>query len=223
MGQHIQLSAKDGFAPGAYEATAQGARAGVIVLQEIFGVNPHIRSVADRFAAAGYVAVAPALFDRVQPGFESGYSPEDVDAARPFLKDFNWDNALADVDAARAHLAAQGLKVGVVGFCLGGSLAFQSAARLDGISAAVSYYGGQIAPVADKMPRCPTMLHFGREDHSISMENVETIRERRPELGIHLYDAGHGFNCDARASYDEGSANLAWARTMTLFSDALGV
>lgn len=222
MGNNIELRAADGHKLGAYEAKAKGARAGIIVLQEMFGVNAHIRDVADRFATAGYAAVAPALFDRAQPGFESGYSPEEIEAARPLLKTFDWDKAVSDVEAARAYLAAQGLKVGVVGYCLGGSLAFLAAARLAGVSVAVSYYGGYIRNVADEMPRCPTMLHYGRQDHSIPIENVDAVRERRPELGIHLYDAGHGFNCDARGSFDAQSAELASKRTMTLLSDVLG-
>lgn len=221
MGQTIELTAADGHRIGAYAAAAAKPRGGVVVLQEMFGVNEHIRAVTDRFAAAGFAAVAPALFDRITPGFESGYSPEEIDAARPLLKSFDWDKALADVEAARAYLADKALPVAVVGFCLGGSLAYMAAARLPGTAAAVSYYGGYITKVAAEIPRCPTLLHYGEHDHSISMDDVEAVRLRRPETGIHLYDAGHGFNCDARGSYHKASADLAWDRTMTVLSDAL--
>lgn len=221
MGQTIELSAADGRRLGAYEATATNPKGGVVVLQEMFGVNEHIRAVADRFAAAGFTAVAPALFDRIKPDFESGYSPEEIDAARPLLKAFDWDTAMQDVEAARARLAEMGLPVAVVGFCLGGSLAYMAAARLPGTAAAVSYYGGYITKVANEIPRCPTLLHYGAHDHSIPMEDVEAVRQRRPETGIHVYDAGHGFNCDARGSYHKASADLAWDRTMTVLSDAL--
>lgn len=215
MGQQIELTAADGHALAGWLAEAPGARHGIVVVQEIFGVNSHIRAVTDRFAAEGFTAIAPALFDRVEPGFESGYSEADVDRARGFLKDFDWDKALADVEAAVTRLKEMGMqKVSVVGFCLGGSLAFMAATRLEGLASAVGYYGGRIAAVAEETPRCPVMLHFGRQDHSISMENVETIRAARPEVEIHLYDAGHGFNCDARASYDAEAAKLAWGRTL---------
>lgn len=222
MGQDITLTAADGHTLSGYEATAEGAKVGVVVLQEIFGVNPHIRDVADRFAAAGYQAVAPALFDRIERGFESGYSAEEVDAARPFLAKFDWDAALADVDAAKAHLASKGLQVAVVGFCLGGSLAFLSATRLDGLAAAVGYYGGYIAKVADEAPRCPVLLHYGDSDHTIPMGDVEAVKAARPDVEIHVYHAGHGFNCDARGSFDKESADLAWARTLAHIARATG-
>lgn len=214
MGQTIALTASDGHRPGAWEAVAPDATMGVVVVQEIFGVNAHIRAVTDRFAAHGFSAVAPALFDRHEPGFESGYSAPEIERARGFLAGFDWDAALRDVEAAAAHLRAKGLKVAVVGFCLGGSAAFLSATRLSGIAAAVGYYGGHIAKCRDEVPRCPTMLHFGRSDHSIPMEDVEAVRAARPDVEIHVYEAGHGFSCDARASHDPESAALAWDRTL---------
>lgn len=222
MGRDLTLTAADGHELDAYEATADAAKGGVIVLQEIFGVNPHIRAVADRFAAAGYTAVAPALFDRIERGYQSGYSAEEVAAARPLLAAFDWHTALIDVEAARAHLAAKGVKVAVVGFCLGGSLAFLSATRLDGLAAAVGYYGGYIAKVADETPRCPVLLHYGESDHTISMADVEAVRAARPDVDLHVYHAGHGFNCDARDSYDQASADLAWSRTIGLMDRAVG-
>lgn len=220
MGQWIELTAGDGHSLAAWKEDAAKPKGAVIVLQEIFGVNAHIRDVAARFAAEGYTAVAPALFDRIERDFESGYSPDEVQAARGFIGKFDWDAALHDVDAARAHLAAAGLPVSVVGFCLGGSLAFLAATRLTGVASAVSYYGGQIVGRAEELPRCPTLLHFGATDHSIPMEDVDKVRERRPETGLHVYDAGHGFNCDARDSHDAASATLAWTRTLTVIGDA---
>lgn len=220
MGQWIELTAEDGHSLQAWREDAAEPKGAVIVLQEIFGVNSHIREVAARFAAEGYTAVAPALFDRIERGFESGYSAEEVQVARSYIGKFDWDNALRDVEAARAHLAASGLPVSVVGFCLGGSLAFLASTRLSGLASAVSYYGGQIVGRAEELPRCPMLLHFGAKDHSISMEDVEKVRERRPETGLHIYDAGHGFNCDERESFDAESAAKAWTRTMTVIGDA---
>ncbi|HVV93491.1 MAG TPA: dienelactone hydrolase family protein [Hyphomicrobiales bacterium] len=214
MGQNVTLTAADGHTLGAYRADPAGPPKGaVVVVQEIFGVNSHIRSVCDRFAADGYVAIAPALFDRQERGFESGYTPEDVQKARRFTAKIDMDAYLRDVAAARDAVKAAG-PVAVVGFCLGGSVAFAAATRLDGIAAAVGYYGGRIAAIADETPKVPTLLHFGDQDQSIPLADVETVRAKRPDVEIHVYHAGHGFNCDARASYEPESARIAWGRTM---------
>ncbi len=214
MGQTLTLTAADGHELGAYKAETGGARIGVVVVQEIFGVNAHIRSVVDRFAAEGMTAVAPALFDRIEPGFESGYSEAEVNRARGFIQTLDWDAALADTAAAAQHLRDAGLSVAVVGFCLGGSVAFLSATRLDGIAAAVGYYGGYIAKVREEVPQCPVLLHYGRHDHTIPIEDVEAVRAARPETEVQVYDAGHGFNCDARGSFEPESARLAWHRSL---------
>ena len=219
----MELTASDGHLLGAYRADPEGVpRGGIVVIQEIFGVNAHIRSICDRLAADGYVAIAPALFDRTQRDFESGYSPEEIEKARGFIANPDWDAFLRDTDAARAALADTG-KVGIVGFCLGGSIAFMAATRLVGFSAAVGFYGGRIAAVADEVPQCPVQLHYGSEDHGIPMSNVETVRSKRPDVDIFVYEgAGHGFNCDARPSFHPEAAQLAWGRTMDFLSEHIG-
>lgn len=220
---HISLTASDGHTLGAYRADPEGApRGGIVVIQEIFGVNSHIRSICDRLAADGYAAIAPALFDRTERDFESGYSPEEIEKARGFIAKPDFDAFLRDTDAARAALADSG-KVGIVGFCLGGSVAFGAATRLDGFAAAVGFYGGRIADMADEKPKIPMQLHYGAEDHGIPMSNVDTVREKRPDVEIFVYEgAGHGFNCDARASYHAEAAKIAWERTMAFFAEHLG-
>jgi carboxymethylenebutenolidase len=216
---HITLTASDGFELGAYRADPDGApKGGIVVIQEIFGVNSHIRSICDRLAGDGYAAIAPALFDRVQPDFESGYSSEEVETARGFIANPDWDAFLRDTDAAAGALAGTG-KVGIVGFCLGGSVAFLAATRLNGFSAAVGFYGGRIAAYADETPQCPVQLHYGSEDHGIPMSNVDTVKEKRPDVEIFVYEgAGHGFNCDERGSFHPEAAKLAWGRTQAFLA-----
>ncbi|MGQ7794097.1 dienelactone hydrolase family protein [Faunimonas sp. B44] len=222
MGETITLEASDGHRLGAYLAQPEGmSKAGIVVIQEIFGVNSHIRSVCDRLAAEGYLAIAPAIFDRQQPGFESGYSEAEVATARKFLGSLDWDAFLRDTRAAAELVKDRGLPIGIVGFCLGGSIAYLAATRLDLFSAAVAFYGGRIADFADEAPSCPTLMHFGEKDGSIPMADVEAIRKKRPDCTIHVYPAGHGFNCDERASYDAESAALAWRRTLDWFDRTL--
>ena len=221
MPNNISLTADDGHKLGAYERQVEGSAGGIVVLQEIFGVNAHIRSVTDRFADLGYSAVAPALFDRQTVDFQSGYSSEEIEAARPLLNGFDWEMAVLDVKSAVDHLSAQGLKVSVVGFCLGGSLAYLSAIRMKNLNAAICYYGGYITKIADEAPACPTMLHYGEHDHTISMEDVAHVTKMRPDIDIHTYDAGHGFNCDARGSYNKESADLAWTRSVDVIAKAM--
>lgn len=215
MGENVTLTAADGHRFGAYRADPAGTPKGaVVVIQEIFGVNAHIREVADRFAAEGYVAIAPALFDRAEPGFEPGYGPEGAGKGRGFVQQIGYPAMLRDVDAAKEAVKAAG-PVAIVGFCLGGSVAFNAATDLDGFAAAVGYYGGRIAQDADKTPRCPTMLHFGDQDQSIPMSSVETVKRKRPDVEVFVYHAGHGFNCDHRSSaFEPESAKLAWTRTL---------
>ena len=223
MSATITLTAGDGHSFSAYRAGEEQSRApGLVVIQEIFGVNSHIRSVADRFAAKGFATVAPALFDRVGPGIELGYEPADIAKGREIRAEVPTEAALSDISAAIALLAGEGRDVGVVGYCWGGSLAWASATRLDGVGAAVSYYGGQVPEWADEIPRCPVMLHFGETDASIPMEGVETVRMAHPDLPLHVYPAGHGFSCDARASYQAESAAKALERTLAFFRKHLG-
>ncbi|MGJ4941202.1 dienelactone hydrolase family protein [Bradyrhizobium sp. HKCCYLS1011] len=222
MGQDIRLTASDDFEFGAYRADPAGKPKGaLVVIQEIFGVNHHIRHVCDRLAAEGYVAVAPSIFDRTEPGFTSGYSPEEIAVARKFVANPDWQAMLRDTQAAIDAVQAVG-PVGIVGFCLGGSIAYVAATRLSGLKAAVGYYGGAIVRFADETPKVPVQLHFGEKDAGIPLSDVETIKAKRPELEIFIYPgAQHGFSCDERASYDKTSADLAWPRAMTFFAQHL--
>lgn len=222
MGEFITLKASDGHEFAAYVAQPDGApRGGIVLIQEIFGVNSHIRGVCDRFAADGYKVIAPALFDRVERGVETGYSPDEVAAARELKARMNWDSPLLDIRAAADLLS--GLKTAVVGYCWGGSLAWLAATRLDGFAAAVCYYGGQINDFRGESAKCPVMMHFGTEDASIPMEAVAAVRAAQPEATIHIYEsAGHGFNCEQRGSYDAASAATARQRTMAFLAENIG-
>jgi carboxymethylenebutenolidase len=222
VGQQIRLTASDHFELGGYRAEpANTAKGAVVVIQEIFGVNHHIRAVCDRLAAAGYVAVAPAIFDRSERDFQSGYSPEEIAVARKFVARPDWDAMLRDTQAAIESVKDVG-PVGIIGFCLGGSVAYAAATKLAGLRAAIGYYGGAIARFADDKPNVPTQLHFGENDSGIPLSDVETIRGKRPELEIFVYpDAQHGFGCDERASYDQPSADLAWRRSLEFLAKHL--
>ena len=220
MGEVIRVQASDGFELSAYVARPSGTpKAGLVVIQEIFGVNGHIRRVADGFAADGFLAIAPALFDRIEPGIELGYAPADIERGRDLKGRSSTEAALMDVDAARRRVEEAG-KVGVVGYCWGGFLAWVSATRLAGVSAAVSYYGGGVGAVAEEKPRCPVLMHFGEKDHAIPLTEVDKVRSAHASgVEIHVYPAGHGFNCDERASHDSESARIARERTLR-FLDA---
>jgi carboxymethylenebutenolidase len=222
LGTHLTLTSADKFQLGAYRADPQGKPKGaIVVVQEIFGVNTHIRSVCDRFAAEGYAAIAPALFDRQQRDFQSGYTPDEVAHARTFIANPDWALMAKDTQAAIDAVKAVG-PVGVVGFCMGGSIAFLAATRLDGVKAAVCYYGGKIVAFADEKPHCPTQMHFGALDQGIPLSDVETIKSKRPDCEVFIYpDAGHGFHCDERASYHAPSAAQAWERTTAFLSKNL--
>jgi carboxymethylenebutenolidase len=212
----IKLKASDGHELGAHFAqSAVPARGAIVLIQEIFGVNSHIRSVADDYAVQGFHVIAPALFDRVQPDLELSYNPDDAKRGMQAIQQIGLEPALKDVaasiDHARLHWAP--LKVGVLGFCLGGSLAWLCATRLDP-AAAVCYYGGQIAKNAAETPRCPVMMHFGAKDPHIGPDDIETVRQAHPEIPLFVYDAGHGFNCDHRKDFEPVSASMARQRTL---------
>jgi carboxymethylenebutenolidase len=223
MGCMITIAASDGHQLTAYEAKPEGAmRGGLVVIQEIFGVNNHIRHIVDGYAANGYHVVAPALFDRVSPGIELGYSQEDIAKGLEIRSKIAWELVLADVTAAQAMLKGAG-KLGIVGYCWGGTIAWVSACRLHGFAAASSYYGGGIGNFAQETPSCPVQCHFGDKDQSIPMHEVEKVRNAQQERAeVHLYSAGHGFNCEERSSYHVPSAELARARTLTFFHRHLG-
>ena len=222
MGHDIKLTASDGFQLGGYRADPSGAAKGaLVVIQEIFGVNHHIRNVCDRYAREGYVAVAPSIFDRLEPNFQSGYSPDEVAIARKFVANPDWEAMLRDTQAAIESVKDVG-PVGIVGFCLGGSVAYVAATKSSDLRAAVGYYGGAIARFADDKPKVPTLLHFGEKDTGIPLSDVEAIRAKRPDVEIHIYPgAQHGFSCDERASYDKASADLAGQRTLAFFAKHL--
>jgi carboxymethylenebutenolidase len=215
MGTQLTLTASDGHTFSAYRADPEGTpRGGIVVIQEIFGVNHHIRSVTDRFAALGYVAIAPALFDRFQPGFESGYSADEVQKAMALLSNPPFAGWLQDIAASREAIASVG-KIAVTGFCLGGTLAYASAANLPGFAVSVGYYGGMIAKMTDQTPKVPTLLHFGGLDAHIPASDVAAIQAAQPGVEIHTYaNADHGFQCDERGSFNPEAAQIAWGRTL---------
>jgi carboxymethylenebutenolidase len=214
VGKHFSLTAADSHKLGAYRADPAGKpKGGIVVIQEIFGVNQHIRAVCDRFAQDGYVAVAPALFDRTQRDYQSGYTPPEIEKSRAFVAKPDWDAMLRDTDAAIKEIKSAG-PAAIIGFCMGGTIAFLSATRLAGLKCAIAYYGGRIVAFADEKPKCPVQMHFGEKDQSIPMTDVETIKQKRPECEIYVYpDAGHGFHCDERGSFHVPSRDLAWQRT----------
>ena len=223
MSDSVMLRARDGHELGAYVATPEGEPiAALVVVQEIFGVNAHIRRVTDGYARNGFLAVAPAVFDRIERNVELDYEGADMEKARSFVPRLDMEKALMDVEAAMQYAAAStGKQVGVVGYCFGGSVAWLAAARLHP-AAAVGYYGGQIARFAGQKLECPAMLHFGRQDAHIPASDVEKIQAAHPEIEVYWYDAGHGFNCDARASYNPEAASVARERSLAFLRKHLG-
>lgn len=231
MGNFIELKAADGTAFAAYLAQPAGKpRGAVVVLQEIFGVNSHIRAVADAYAADGYLAVAPATFDRVQRNVDLGYTPEDIQAGsalKAAVEALPAPGVLQDVQAAIDHAAkaSDGAKVGIVGYCYGGLLAWRAACELQGLSAAAPYYGGGTTTIAAdvaRQPRVPVLAHYGERDKHIPVDTVEAFKKAHPDVTVHIYAADHGFNCDQRGSYDAPAAKLARERTLAFFNQLLG-
>ena len=222
MGKMIELEAADGHTLAAYLAEPVGTpRGAVVVVQEIFGVNSHIRSVADGYAADGYLAIAPALFDRVQRDFQSGYTQADMEAGFALMQKLSWEQATADVTAAMNAVRHAG-KVGIVGYCWGGAVTWVSAARVPGLAAAVPYYGGAIPTQIGEKPACPTMLHFGERDPWIPLDKAQAVVAAHPEVTAWFYATDHGFNCDQRGSYDAAAATLARSRTLEFFHKHVG-
>ena len=222
MGSMIELVASDGIRVSAYRAEPQGSpRGGLVVAQEIFGVNSHIRAVCDGFAADGYLVVAPALFDRVRPGVDLGYTPDAIAIGRELKDGSTIDLALADVAAAQALAAGAG-KTGIVGYCWGGYVAWMATARVSGFACAVAYYGGGMIEAIGEQPRCPVLMHFGEQDQGIPVAGVERLRAAHPAQQVFLYPANHGFNCDQRGSYAAAAAALARQRTLEFFRKHLG-
>ena len=223
MGETLTLTAADGHELAAYKAEPESApRGAVVVIQEIFGVNGHIRDVTDRFAEAGYTAIAPALFDRWQRDVELDYIPESIPVGREFKARGNadLDSVMADVQAAHEAVTGVG-RVGITGYCWGGFVVWAAACRLH-FDAAACYYGGGIVELIGETPNCPTILHFGRNDASIPVADAEKIKAAHPDCPVYLYDAGHGFNCDRRADFNAEASQVALTRTMDLFRQHVG-
>jgi carboxymethylenebutenolidase len=222
MGKMIELTAADGHKLAAYQAEPAGKpRGGIVVIQEIFGVNSHIKQVADGFAADGYLAIAPAMFDRVQRNADLGYTPDDIAKGREIRGKVTNDMALKDAEAA-IKAAAKAGKVGIVGYCWGGLVTWLAAAKLSGLAAAVPYYGGGILDNAELQPKVPLMGHFGDKDAHIPVEGVKKLAEKHPKHQIFIYSADHGFNCDHRGSYNAAAAKQARERTLEFFRKHVG-
>jgi carboxymethylenebutenolidase len=210
------ISRHDGFAFGAHREQARGPRkGGVVVIQEIFGITDHIRDVCNRFSEAGYEALAPSLFDRVEENFQAGYDAAGFEKGRNAVMASSRDQVAADIQAAIDTLPAP---VFAVGFCYGGAIAWLAAQKCDGLSAASGFYGRLITTMLDAPPRIPIILHYGRNDHGIPMSEVEKVAAAFPDVPIHLYDAGHGFCRAGSADFDEPSCERAMERTLALFA-----
>ena len=227
MGKMIELTASDGHKLAAYKADPSGsnsgkARGGIVVIQEIFGVNSHIKAVADGYAADGYVAIAPAMFDRVQRGYDTGYSPPEIEAGRALMQKIDWAKALLDVDAAVAEAKKTG-KVGLVGYCWGGTVAWRAASKTAGLACTAPYYGGGMPNFINEKPKVPVMANFGELDQSPTLDQAKAIAKAHPEITAHFYPgAGHGFNCDHRGSYNKDASKLARERTLAFFRQHVG-
>jgi carboxymethylenebutenolidase len=218
MGEMLKLKAADGFALDAYRATPRGApRGAVVIAQEIFGVNSHIKAVCDGYAADGYLAIAPALFDRVEPGFDVGYAPEDIERGRALRGKLGWKEAMADT-AAAVQAARSAGPVAVIGYCYGGGVAWLAGTRIPGLAATIGYYGGPWGEFKAEAPKCPSLLHFGAKDAMIPVALAEEMRNLHPAIIAHVYEADHGFNCDQRKSYDAFAATLARARSIAFLT-----
>jgi carboxymethylenebutenolidase len=221
MGTMTNLTAADGHRFSAYIAEPKGApKGGIVVIQEIFGVNGHIRAVTDGFAADGYYAIAPAIFDRIQPGVDLGYSADDVAKGRDIRGKMTWDGVLKDVAVAVAA-ATQAGRVGCTGYCYGGGVTWKMAHAVAGVAASVGYYGGPWGELKDEAPTAPCLLHFGALDKMIPLSLAEELKARHPSITTHVYDADHGFNCDQRATYNASAAVVARRRTLAFFEALL--
>jgi carboxymethylenebutenolidase len=223
VGRNISLRAKDGHELGAYEALpASKPRGGLVLLQEIFGVTEHIRSVCDDYAEQGYHTVAPALFDRVQRGTELGYSKDDAVIGRELRAKIPWDQVFADVVAAQQQISVSG-KVATLGYCWGGTVSWRSAAQLDCIAGAVCYYATQIEPYIAEKPRCPVLMHFGERDPIAPLDHAGALRAAQgAQVEIQVYPAGHGFNCDETKNFDSASAAQALRRSLDFLYAHIG-
>jgi carboxymethylenebutenolidase len=215
MGQIIEIQATDGHRLSAYCATPAGtARGALIVAPELFSVTDHIREVADAYAADGYLAICPWFYDRIERGAVFSYDQEGLEGARKLLAHLDFEKVMLDVGGAVAHGRDAG-KVGIVGYCSGGTAAWLAAAKVEGLACAIGYYGSKIPSLAEETPNAPVMLHWGSQDHTLALEEVHKFERRRPEVASLLWPTGHGFNCDRRPHhYHAESAALARASTL---------
>jgi carboxymethylenebutenolidase len=229
MGSFQNITSSDDFVLPAYVAQPTGAPKGaIVVLQEIFGLNSHIRAVTDGYAAQGYLAVAPSTFHRVKADVNLGYTPEDIQAgiALKAAAEAVLPLVMQDVQAAvdfASKLIPKGAKIGVVGYCWGGLLTWRAAEMVNGISAAAPYYGGgmTVGEEPKRQPKVPVMVHFGEQDTGIPMDTVNAFIAAQPNVDVQIYAANHGFNCDHRGSYNQASAELALTRTLSFFATYL--
>lgn len=214
MDESIRATASDGHEFDIYLAQSKGSpRGGIVLIQEIFGVNNHIKSVAEKFASSGYLVGAPSLFDRVKPDIQLGHNIEDVTRGKELIEILGNERPLIDIEATLSIVRSAG-NVAVVGYCWGGTLAWLSACQVDGFNAAVSYYGGGIGELTSMQPECPSIFHFGEQDHGIPITEINSLKQAHPECPIYIYPAGHGFNCEQRDSFHLTSSKIAFERTI---------
>ena len=214
MGDFIKVTASDGHILDVYLAQAQGSpKGGIVLVQEIFGVNCHMKSVADHYASEGYLVGVPSLFDRVESNIRLCYNSEDVIHGRELKESVGNENPLLDIQATLNIVKSAG-KVAVIGYCWGGTLTWLSACQVPGFSAAASYYGGGIGALAFMQPKCPTIFHFGENDPVIPFTDIDTLKLAQPKCPIYLYPAGHGFNCEQRGGFHSSSSKIALERTI---------
>lgn len=223
MGKIIEVTAADGHTLAAYCAVPEGTpRGALIVAPELFSITPHIRGVADAYAADGYLAIAPWFYDRIERGTSFAYTPEGLDAARVLLKQLDFDKVMLDI-AAVVQYGRNAGKVGIVGYCSGGTAAWMAAAKVDHLSCAISYYGGSIPSKVDLQPRVPVLLHWGEVDHTVSMESVRAVEKAHPDVTSMVWPTGHGFNCDQREHhYHPESARLARIESLAFLRRHVG-
>lgn len=222
MGEHINIQTEDGRSTSAYYSLPNeqdSKKVSIVINQEIFGVNAHIKEVCDNYARLGYESIAPALFDQVELGVEFGYEKDDVTSGAKLVSQLSYKKTLFDLQAAINYLKRQNAdqKIVMIGYCYGGFLSWSGAAKLSGLAGAVVYYGN-ILQATEQTPKCPVQMHFGKHDQMIPVDKVNAFKERYPNNEIHIYDAGHGFNCDKRADFNQPSADLALERVIEFMS-----
>ncbi len=221
MSQFINITASDGFSFAAYHVPAKTARkGGLIIVQEIFGVNKDIRATSEDFAALGYEVLAPSMYDRLQPRFEvDSHDAAAIEAARPLAMNNGFEKPVLDIQACVDQLRSRG-PVFITGYCYGGTIAWVGATQVKGIAASSSFYGSMVPNMAHQKPHCPVIVHFGKNDSFIPQENIDRLKAERPEVPVYMYDAGHGFFTRGGMDYNKAAHDLALERTLALFNSA---